>query len=202
MCRPKHVHPVFFPVQSTHALVILYSNITQRNDVVHQEGMFSSNQSFSLFFFYKIWSFWTDPEGCDLPWTLFYSASLLAFFFFYGCLPFVSLWFWHLLVEWVIRPSEASEGHDTGLNRKPTWALQSHLYRPPPPPSQGDNSLRGAALTAPAVIPSLWLRVSTSAAPSDLSWADGGDKAVARSRFERPTQMVYLCSAVPPHCCA
>lgn len=68
-------------------------------------------------------------EGRDLPWTLFYSASLpvisMANFLF------AALWFLHLLVEWVIRPSGASEGHVMGLNRSQHWRYFKATYTPP-----------------------------------------------------------------------
>lgn len=125
----------------------------------------------------------------------FYSASLLVFFM--AAFLFVSLWFWHLLVEWVIRPSGASEGHDTGLNRSQHWRYFKATYTPPgwqQPPGSHVSSSSGHTVT-------LTTGFHLSRSLRSLL-ADGGDKAAARSRFERPAQMVYLCSAVPPHCCA
>lgn len=87
-----------------------------------------------------------------------------------------------------------------GSDPKPTSVLlQSYLY-PRRPPSRGDNSPGGCALASGHTItPMASFHVSRSLR-SFL--ADGGDKAAARSRLGRPAQRVYLCSAVPPHCCA
>lgn len=67
-----------------------------------------------------------------------------------------------------------------------------------PIPPQGDNSPGGCALASAHTVALMAGLHFSRSLRSFL--ADGGDKATARSRLERPR--VYLCSAVPPHCCA
>lgn len=67
-----------------------------------------------------------------------------------------------------------------------------------PIPPQGDNSPGGCALASAHTVALMAGLHFSRFLRSFL--ADGGDKAMARSRLERPR--VYLCSAVPPHCCA
>lgn len=136
-------------------------------------------------------------EGRDLPWPF---LKCVPTCYFMTDFLFVALWFLHLLVEWVIRPSGASEGHVMGLNRSQHWHYFKATYTRDRPPSRGDNSLGGCALASGHTIT---LMASFHVSRSLRSFlADGGDKAVARSRLGRPAQSVYLCSAVPPHCCA
>lgn len=68
--------------------------------------------------------------------------------------------------------------------------LQSYLYTPP-----GWQQPRGMCVSQRS-----YCRSDGRFSLLRSFLADAGDKATARSRLERPR--VYLCSAVPPHCCA
>lgn len=93
----------------------------------------------------------------------FYSASLLVFLWLPSSLSLFGFGICSLN-EWS-DPAERLKDM-TQVWTEANIGATSKLPIPP----QGDNSPRGATLAAPAVIPSLWLRVSTSAAPSDLCW--------------------------------
>lgn len=166
--------------------------------------LYISQASFHQTNFLSLYSI--ESDLCELTKRALTSRELFFFFFFYSASLLVFLWLpsslsvfgfgiWSLN-EWS-GPAERLKDMSRVWTEANIFATSKLPITPPrlqQPWGSHVSSSSGHTIT---------LTTGFHLSRSLRSFlTDGGDKAAAKSRFERPAQMVYLCSAVPPHCCA